>query len=287
MLSAGNTPLRLWVLGGMLALLAGCSSTTRWEAPTAGATPVVDETGQPPRSRRGNPAFYEVYGKRYYVQSTSRGFRERGVASWYGRKFHGRPTSSGVPYDMYAMTAAHKTLPLPTRVKVTNLRNRRSVVVMVNDRGPFIDNRVIDMSYAAAVELDMITDGTAMVEVEALPLSRPQPVLAESNPSTVAPPGRPERTTPVLYLQVGAFGDEDNARQLRQRLANGGFQNVVIHAEPRGVGQLYRVRVGPVGDVASYDELVSRAAELNIRDTHLVTHNEAKELATLPATEGS
>ena len=121
-----------------------------------------------PKSRYGNPASYAVYGKRYYPLNASDGYRERGIASWYGTKFHGRRTSSGEPYDMYAMTAAHKTLPLPTYVRVTNLENRRSVVLRVNDRGPFHTNRIIDLSYTAASKLGILSKGTGSVEVLAL-----------------------------------------------------------------------------------------------------------------------
>ncbi len=180
------------LLLSFMLLGTACSTATRWGQPTpeqASNSPKVTRSdGQPPKSARGNPAFYEVFGKRYHVMPTSGGYTERGVASWYGNKFHGKPTSSGTPYDMHAMTAAHKTLPLPTRVRVTNLSNGRSVVVLVNDRGPFVDNRIIDMSYAAAHKLDMVRNGTAMVEVTAYPYDRPvapapqAPVLAETKP---------------------------------------------------------------------------------------------------------
>jgi rare lipoprotein A (peptidoglycan hydrolase) len=121
-----------------------------------------------PRSRYGNPPFYDVFGKRYYVLSSSVGYVERGVASWYGPGFHKVRTSTGELYDMYGMTAAHKTLPLPAYVRVTNLQNGHSVVVRVNDRGPFVGNRIIDLSYTAAAKLDMLRNGTAMVEVRAI-----------------------------------------------------------------------------------------------------------------------
>ena len=114
------------------------------------------------------PLSYEVFGKRYFVLATAEGYRERGVASWYGPDFHARPTSSGEPYDMYAMTAAHKTLPIPAYARVTNLANGRSVVVRINDRGPFVGNRIIDLSYTAAHKLDMTQAGTAFVEVEVI-----------------------------------------------------------------------------------------------------------------------
>ncbi|MDJ0926826.1 MAG: septal ring lytic transglycosylase RlpA family protein [Gammaproteobacteria bacterium] len=283
-------------------ILASCGSPTRWEreSPTTARpepAPVVRDQGQPPRSARGNPAFYEVFGQRYYVKATSAGYRERGVASWYGKKFHGKPTSSGEPYNMHAMTAAHKTLPLPTRVRVTNLSNGRSVIVMVNDRGPFVHNRVIDMSYAAATRLDMIRDGTALVEVEALPygasqaaakpavaISEPAPTPADTtSPAAVAtaasqPATRPATPARTLYLQVGAFGEQANAYQLKERLEAGGVANVVIHYDGAEQPSLYRVRLGPIVDVDEYDELVARVADLNILDTHLVT---AREMGNL------
>ena len=120
------------------------------------------------KTRSGNPESYEVDGKEYHVLDTSRGYSQRGIASWYGQAFHGRSTSSGEPYDMYLMTAAHKTLPLPTYVQVTNLENGRTVVVRVNDRGPFVEGRIIDVSYVAAQRLGMVGRGTAQVEVVAL-----------------------------------------------------------------------------------------------------------------------
>ena len=120
------------------------------------------------KSRYGNPETYEINGVTYRVLETSEGYREQGVASWYGDFFHGRRTSSGDVYDMYQMTAAHTTLPLPTYVKVTNIENGRTVVLRVNDRGPFVNGRIIDLSYVAARKLGMVQKGTAHVEVEAL-----------------------------------------------------------------------------------------------------------------------
>ena len=120
------------------------------------------------KSRSGNPETYVIEGVTYRVMDTSAGYREEGIASWYGGYFHGRPTSSGDVYDMYQMTAAHKSLPLPTYVRVTHLGNRRSVVLRVNDRGPFVEDRIIDLSFAAASKLGMAVIGTALVEVVAL-----------------------------------------------------------------------------------------------------------------------
>lgn len=121
-----------------------------------------------PLARSGNPESYVVFGRRYFTQKSSRGHVERGTASWYGRPFHGRRTSSGEVYDMYTMSAAHKTLPLPTYARVTNLENGRSVVVRINDRGPFHEDRIIDLSYVAAVKLGMRRQGTARVKVKAI-----------------------------------------------------------------------------------------------------------------------
>jgi rare lipoprotein A len=159
-----------------IALSAGCSTTppasigqdpsARTSNPDQPATPA--QSWEPP-SRTGNPESYKVFGKRYYVMNTSQGYRQRGIASWYGTDFHGKKTSSGIPYNMHDMTAAHKALPIPTQVRVTHLENGRSIVVKVNDRGPFVGDRIIDLSYAAATRLGMVKNGTAPVEVVALP----------------------------------------------------------------------------------------------------------------------
>jgi peptidoglycan lytic transglycosylase len=165
-------------------VLSGCASAPRVSAP-ASTVQIPPRSAPPPppshlldvpdavpraepRSIYGNPPSYEVFGKRYYVMASSLGYVERGVASWYGPGFHKERTSVGEPYDMYGMTAAHKTLPLPAYVRVTNLQNGRSCVVRVNDRGPFVGNRIIDLSYTAAAKLDMLRDGTAIVEVRVL-----------------------------------------------------------------------------------------------------------------------
>lgn len=146
---------------------------------TADAVPRIE-----PRSASGNPPFYDVAGHRYVVLASANGYVERGVASWYGTEFHGLRTSTGEPYDMFAMTAAHKTLPLPCYARVTNLANGRSVVVRINDRGPFVANRIIDLSYTAALKLDMIRNGTAFVQVEAL--SPGAPALQAALPVSTA-----------------------------------------------------------------------------------------------------
>jgi rare lipoprotein A len=262
------------VLSIMVVLLPACMSLN-WGSNKAQPTRTTSSTQ---KHSRGNPPFYVVFGERYYVMGSSQGYRETGVASWYGKKFQGKPTSSGEIYDMHEMTAAHKTLPLPTRVRVTNLKNGRSVIVKVNDRGPFIDNRIIDMSYSAAKKLDMVTNGTALVEVVALEASaRATPVEQHAKTAQVAAAAvtsAPDTT--VLYLQIGAFGEQLNARQLQQQLQSNGFSNVLIHHDIDQSPALYRVRLGPIKGVKEYDALVAKMATFQINDTHLVTESSAK-----------
>lgn len=281
---AGTLPVgRGLLVGGLLLALTACMPA-RWERPPEDATAALPPaapapsagagaasapsqaprpaTGGAPRSRLGNPPFYEVFGRRYHVLPDGEGFSEKGVASWYGRKFHGRPTSSGEVYDMHQLTAAHRTLPLPTVVRVTNLENGRSVVVTVNDRGPFAHERVIDLSYAAAVELDMVEAGLARVSIEAL----------EEDPA--------RGPLPDVYMQVGAFGERGNADALKDRLAAMGIHNVVVRRDDSARRALYRVRIGPLSGVAEFDELATRLAPLNIGGPRVVS--ETPEPAGLP-----
>ncbi len=216
-----------------------------------------------PHSKYGNPVSYEVNGKRYYTLRSSVGYREQGIASWYGTKFHGRRTSSGESYDMYAMSAAHKTLPLPTYARVTNLRNGRSLVLKINDRGPFHANRLIDLSYAAAARLGILAHGTGLVRVEALDPHRPQGP-APKKPPTAAP------DDPLLYIQIGAFGSRTNAHRLRHRLSNDLSDNIRIQKEETRFPPVYRVQVGPVHTVEKVDALTERLAQLGINDIHIV-----------------
>src|SRR5262249_40863226 len=153
-------------------------------------------------------------------------------------------TSSGERYDMYAMTAAHKTLPLPTYARVTNLRNGRSCVVRINDRGPFVANRLIDLSYSAASKLDMLREGTTLVEVRAISPQEPDNLTRTAQ----SPP-------PVLYVQAGAFADERNAQKVLQRLHAGGLGSAFVAPLLDGQTPLYRVRVGPISTVAEFDQL--------------------------------
>jgi rare lipoprotein A len=234
------------------------------------------------KSRYGNPASYVVFGKRYHTLSSSKGYSERGVASWYGTKFHGHRTSSGEPYDMYQMSAAHKTLPLPTYARITNLENGNSVIVKINDRGPFHDNRIIDLSYAAASRLDILGKGTGLVEVQTIdprshtPAATKRTVLA-SKPKVAGT--RPENKTaridtvqePSLYLQVGAFLSRDNAERLKTRLSSTELPGNLQISE--GLSQqkpIYRVRIGPLASVETADKLTQFLVDQGIESPRVV-----------------
>lgn len=201
-----------------------------------------------PRSRYGNRSPYTVLGKSYHVMKSADGYVERGIASWYGEKFHGRATSSMEPYDMYEFTAAHKTLPLPTYARVTNLENGRSVVVRVNDRGPFHDKRIIDLSYAAAVKLGVHVKGTARVEVRALkPGAKnvPPPPQPEPAPTPAKPPPATTGKAGTVWLQAGSFGEQSNARRLMDKLEAARAGRIELQKAQVSGRTLWRVRIGP------------------------------------------
>ena len=256
-------------------LLSACGSApksvskdgvSRHLPPPADMASIPDPTPRDePLSNYGNPDSYVVFGRRYHTLKDGRGYRERGIASWYGSKFHGRRTSSGEPYDMYAMSAAHKSLPLPCYARVTNLRNNRNVVVRINDRGPFHDNRLIDLSYTAAWKLGIVGEGTGLVEVAVIDPTAP----------TVEPEPEPVKSTlaqglPELFLQVGAFGSAGNADRLKQRIEEQLQVSVLIEQSTGAAAPVYRVQVGPIASVELADHLTQRLDRLGITDPHVV-----------------
>jgi rare lipoprotein A len=260
-------------------LLQACSTSSRYKinqdhgpsdpvdiSAIKNATPKAE-----PRSKYGNPENYKVLGKWYRVRESSAGYKEKGIASWYGKKFHGHRASSGETYDMYAMTAAHKTLPLPTYVRVTHLKNGRSVIVKVNDRGPFHEGRIIDLSYSAAKKLGVTATGTAPVEVTAIDIEN-----YRKNKGYQAKVKRPSlvSTYPVksefkLYLQVGAFSEQKNANQLLKRLSRM-FKQRKIHSDFSSENNVYRVRIGPLVNIEDADKLSTLLNSKGLSTTKII-----------------
>lgn len=242
----------LWLVVGVL-VLNGCSSRfvahdAIIEPANAGRYSIAQDRGpdttlsaseialttprKEPLSLWGNKSPYTVNGKTYHIMPSASGYREEGLASWYGQKFHGHTTSNGETFDMYKISAAHKTLPLPTWVRVTNLDNGASIDVRVNDRGPFHEGRIIDMSYAGAVKLGFVDNGTARVRVEVIE-------------------GK-ALDTASYYVQVGAFSQRSSAVALQQRLQSENSDSVAVHQD-----EFYRVRIGPV----TYDQAMRLQAK--------------------------
>ncbi len=220
--------------------------------------------------KTGKP--YRIAGQWYYPMQSAASYDQTGVASWYGRDFHGRKTANGERYDMHALSAAHKTLPMPTLVRVTNLDNGRSVVVRVNDRGPFVKGRLIDLSYAAARQLGYIDRGTARVRVQTLDQRPPtqasaaqvanpvdESITQKASDALVPVAWADSNTSPsgAIFVQLGAFSSRVNAAELRDRLSTD-FSDVLI--QPRRIASqtLYRVRIGPFDDMQKIERTVQR-----------------------------
>ena len=260
----------LFVIGLFYVLLASCAGKKpQVEEPADGpsttdlrAEDVADAVPQAELlARYGNHSPYEVFGKKYHVLASSDGYHERGVASWYGSKFHGRRTSSGEPYDMHLATAAHKSLPLPTYAEVTNLDNGKKVIVKINDRGPFKDGRLIDMSYGAALRLGMTGTGTARVDVRVIDVSAGAPAAsytADAGSQGIEPDG--------TWLQAGAYGKREGAERLAGQLEQASLNPVSIH----DIGDLFRVWLGPYASAAEVESVISRAIELGFDRPHRV-----------------
>ncbi len=229
------------------------------------------------RSRYGNKSSYSVLGKTYRVLDSPIGYVERGISSWYGNKFHGYMTSSMEPYDMHLFSAAHKSLPLPSYARVTNLSNGKSVIVRINDRGPFHENRLIDLSYAAAVRIGIWPKGTGLVEVQAIDPEHPdrRAGVVEAPTQARAAKARPAATKPAFdearqYLQVGSFGSRDNAERVAAALKSARIEPVGIDTVNVRGNSIHRVRVGPLAGAASADAQARRLEQLGFKASRVV-----------------
>jgi rare lipoprotein A len=228
--------------------------------PNLDAIPDAEPRAEPLNKFANNP--YTVLGRTYVPDADVKSFRERGRASWYGRKFHGQKTSSGEPYDMYGMTAAHRTLPIPSYARVTNLKNHKSVIVRINDRGPFHSDRVIDLSYTAAYKLGIVQNGSAMVEVDGI-----DPNAAASPPIAAVQPEPPPVDAPAengIYLQMGAFRVQENAEEFRDRLI-AKLTRMAASVQVLAVDGLYRVHLGPLHSRSEAGEIAQEIQQaLNV-----------------------
>jgi len=263
-----------------LLYLSACSFNTPSHQPNIGhsqTTPTVVNTAPvvnkapsiPPATSAAIPPqvsqtnierFYVVHGRRYGIMKSSQGFVETGTASWYGDPFHGRKTSNGEVYDMHQMTAAHKHLPLPSYVEVTNTLNGKKVVLRVNDRGPFVGDRVIDLSFAAAKALDIVKSGTGPVHIRAL-----DDLNAQENKLRINTPDQP------AFIQVASFTDINNAFTYQKRLINNGINNSRIVQTNGSSGKiLQRVQIGPLNNGQEYDNTIKKLQQMGINNTLLV-----------------
>jgi rare lipoprotein A len=219
-------------------------------------------------SKYGNPDKYTVMGKTYYVKDSSDGFRQKGIASWYGSKFHGRRTSSGEEYSMYSMTAAHKTLPIPVYVEVTNIDNGRVGIVKVNDRGPFHEGRIIDLSYAAATRLGVAQTGTANVKIRVV-----TPETGKQRQGGDVSVKSSTAESDKLYVQVAAFSTEKSAIQHLEKLQGEGFFDVRLYLETKKGKTIYRVRIGPLPTEHVAKNVLAQLKEKNHQNLKIVKNN--------------
>jgi len=258
-----------FLLLACLVLLAGCSGQDKRES-------VVINDGRPeqvpidietiadavpqyePWSASVNPESYRVLGKTYKVLSTNKSFKQQGIASWYGTKFHQKKTATGETYDMFKMTAAHKTLPIPSYVQVTNLDNQRSVILKVNDRGPFHEHRVIDLSYAAAVKLGLDKLGTGFVEVLAV-----QPGDAKAAPNSVL--------AKKIYYQIGAFSVLENAILLQEKVTAVQLTKTRIVSSGTLEGPLFKLQLGPISSVVEADDISLKLKQIGVESGHYIS----------------
>jgi rare lipoprotein A len=297
--------MKLLILYTCLLFLSACSTHIPTQIDSAPSAPPKNLSNIPdavpkyePKSRGGNPVSYQVFGKTYFVKPNSLGYKEQGTASWYGTKFHGRKTSNGETYDMYAMTAAHKSLPIPTYLKVKNIANNKEIIVRVNDRGPFHGNRIVDLSYAAAAKLDMLGKGTAVVQLEAintrgqstkinsnlpspktfkatnissikpLPLKKIKNINARTKTVSPAPPSEPTTKIANIYLQAGAFKDQKNAQNLTLNLQQKGIPLNQVNVRQINGSAIYRVHIGPYSSLAQAESMRAKLLKAGIKSPH-------------------
>jgi rare lipoprotein A len=198
-------------------------------------------------------------------------YLKQGIASWYGSDFHGKKTASGEIYDMYAMTAAHKTLPISSYARVTNLENQRSVIVRINDRGPYHGDRVMDLSYAAAQKLDLHEAGTGAVEIKAI---APEQALAQLQNAA-------NKQEESVYLQVGTFGNKKKALKLQNKIASNQLPQPEILPSTHKGSTLYKVQMGPIKSPESVHKLNIQLAKLGITATQFVTEDNQKQITMI------
>ena len=277
-------------------ILTACGRTLEKDGPPAELVTSVEGVPdaipkEEPRSKYGNPKSYVVFGKRYYTLTASKGFEQTGIASWYGKKFHGRRTSSGEIYDMFAMTATHKTLPLPTYAKVINLENGLTAIVKINDRGPFHKGRIIDLSYSAAKRLDVLTNGTAKVKLIAIDpqtwvSSDGAPVdtsdsLEQPKEISQGTLKSQRRTTTILtedggvlgnrlFVQVGAFSIRASAEQIRDEVFVVADKQTRVTKIMDDGEIIYRVQIGPLTSVEEADEIIALLSNVGFPGLYLV-----------------
>jgi len=250
----------------ILLSLSGCGKqgVTVWNS-GGDYTPAPVATGGHHKTGKA----YQIAGQWYYPLQSAAGYDQTGVASWYGRDFHGKKTANGETYNMHAMSAAHKTLPLPTMVRVTNLDNGRAIVVRINDRGPFVKSRIIDLSYAAAQALGYDRKGTARVRVQALSGAvaatpqRRRPAMA-STPVNSAPAASPTLPNDAVFVQVGAFSSYANAESMKQQMH--AFSPVIIQQS----GSIYRVRIGPLVSMPRVESTVLKLQQAGFNQAIVV-----------------
>lgn len=253
--------------------ITGCSVGTSPQVSTQDSAPThVPESikniadavpREEPITRAGNPPVYQVNGKTYKVLKNNIGYKKVGIASWYGTKFHGKKTSNGEDYDMFAMTAAHKTLPIPSYVKVTHLKNNRSIIVRINDRGPFHENRIIDLSYAAAFKLGIHNKGTGLVEVQAITTTPSDANFDLENDQL-------NQHSMKAYLQVAAFKDSLNAKKLQRRFISEKLPGSRVLVATNQGNQLFRLQVGPLYSNKQIEVVNQKLSKLGFSNTELI-----------------